>query len=826
MNRIVLNGEWELTGDQFTDVEGLVPGCVHTDLLSKGLIEDPYYRDNEERLMYIGKTDWLYRRVFKVTKESLNKEVVELVCLGLDTFADIVINGREVATTDNMFRQYRFDVKSFLYEGLNTIEINFRSTYPHMEEKVKERYLEITGRDHHRVTGNNYVRKMQCNYGWDWGPMCVTAGIWQDIYIESYDSARIEDVQLIQSHQDGQVTVEAKVNLSDIGQDISVVCEMSFEEELVDVQTCHLSGKCGSASIIVVNPKLWWPNNLGDQLLYDITVKVLNKKGKTLDINTQRIGLRTINLDRHPDVYGESFQFVVNDVPFFAKGANWIPIDTFVTRGTDTFYRELLVAAKEANMNMIRVWGGGLYEKDIFYDICDELGLCVWQDFAFACSAYPVYDEQFVKTFKEEAKDNVIRLRNHPSLALWCGNNEIEAMGNMVSKDGAYGSMSFEEYKYLFDHLIPSVLEDYDGCHDYWPSSPMDDAGNRVNPNDPTRGDAHLWDVWHGRKPFEWYRTCTHRFNSEFGFQSFPEPNVINSFTEESDRNITSYVMEKHQRSPIGNDAILQYMLSWFKLPTSFDMLMWTSQILQGLAIKYAVEHWRRSMPRGMGTLYWQLNDCWPVASWSSIDYTGNYKALHYKAKNFFSPVLISGVEDKDNIRLELHLSNDLREDQSGQVSYIVYGLDGHKVEENEFHMDIEAGQSKEVIKLDLKAVIEDNGGIRNCVVWYGYKVAGEILTDNTTFFERPKHLKLEAASINKSIKQIDETHFTITLTTNKPTFWLWTSIGEQYGRYSDRFFDLYPHQSKVIQMTTDKEMTLEAFGDLLTINSITDTYK
>lgn len=826
MKVITLNGEWELRGNRFKNVKASVPGCVHTDLLDNDLIEDPYYRDNEESLMYIGESDWLYRRVFKVTKADLSDEVVELVCQGLDTFADIVINGQAISSTDNMFRSYRFDVKPYIYEGLNTIEITFRSTYPYMEEKVNERFLEITGRDHHRITGNNYVRKMQCNYGWDWGPMCVTAGIWQDIYIEAYDLTRIEDVQYVQSHSDNEVTVTINANLSGHPQNASVVCEMSFEGTMVELINCELNDNKASGQITIKEPKIWWPNNLGDQPLYEMTLKVLGERGQEIDTKSERIGLRTLVLDRHPDQFGESFQFVVNDVPFFAKGANWIPIDTFVTRGTDIFYRELLEAAKDANMNMIRVWGGGLYEKDIFYEICDELGLCVWQDFAFACSAYPAYDTDFIETFKQEAKDNVIRLRNHPSLALWCGNNEIEAMGNMTSDDGSKGSMTWNEYKYLFDEVIPTIVSSYDGCHDYWPSSPMDDAGNRVNPNDPTKGDAHLWDVWHGRKPFEWYRTCEHRFNSEFGFQSFPEPNVVNSYTTKEDRNITSYVMEKHQRSVIGNDAILQYMLSWFRLPTTFDMLMWTSQILQGLAIKYAVEHWRRSMPRGMGTLYWQLNDCWPVASWSSLDYIGNYKALHYNAKHFFNPVLISGVEDKMKQTLELHLSNDLREDRSGLVSYKVYSLEGHLLEEDTFETCIIAGKSKKVIELELAEVIEGNGGIRNSVVWYGFEVDGEMLSENTTFFERPKHLKLESPNIKSGIKQMDSTHFSVEVTTDRPAFWLWMSMGEQFGQYSERFFDLYPHQSKTIVIRTDQEMTLDTFTQLLTINTITDTYK
>ena len=412
---------------------------------------------------------------------------------------------------------------------------------------------------------------------------------------------------------------------------------VSFKSEALCEKEYDITGEKSSAHIDIADPKLWWPNNLGEQNLYDVAVEIINADGKMIDKNSTRIGLRTLILDRHDDKWGESFQFKVNGVPFFAKGANWIPIDTFITRADEDFYRQILTDAQEANMNFIRVWGGGIYEQDMLYDLCDELGLCVWQDFMFACSAYPVYDDAWLDTFKAEAADNIKRLRSHPSIALWCGNNELEHMGYMITDEvnEETGTMSWAEYKLLFEEVIPEVLDIYDGGHDYWVSSPLTPGANRGEPNDPTRGDAHLWEVWHGRKPFEWYRTCEHRFNSEFGFQSFPEPEVVKSYTLPEDRNITSFIMEKHQRSGIGNDAILQYMLSWFQLPTSFDMLMWASQILQSLAIKYAVEHWRRKMPQGMGTLYWQLNDCWPVASWSSLDYIGNWKALHYSAKRF-----------------------------------------------------------------------------------------------------------------------------------------------------------------------------------------------
>lgn len=828
MKKIILNGKWKASGAQFNSIDATVPGCIHTDLLGNNLIKDPYYRDNETDLMWIGKTDWEYSREFEADNSILMHENIKLVCKGLDTFAKISINNEEIAKTNNMFREYEYDVKGKLKKGTNEILIQFASTYPYMEEKIQERWLTITGINHHRITGNNYVRKMQCNYGWDWGPMCVTAGIWRDIEFVAYNEAKISDIHIKQNHTDNSVVLGIDTTLDDYSDAmLSAKVTLSYNGEIKKEKTIEVKDAKFTIEILIEDPKLWWPNNLGEQNLYDVKVELLDKNNEVVDDNTTKIGLRKLILDRHDDKWGESFQLAVNDVPFFAKGANWIPIDTFVTRGSEEFYRQLLKDAKEANMNCIRVWGGGIYEQDIFYDLCDEYGLCVWQDFMFACSAYPVYDDEFMATFKHEAIDNIKRLRSHPCLALWCGNNELEHMGNMITDevDEENGTMNWNEYKLLFEDVIPTLLNEHDGQHDYWVSSSHTPGDNRGEPNDPTRGDAHLWEVWHGRKPFEWYRTCEHRFNSEFGFQSFPEPSVVNSYTEKEDRNITSFIMEKHQRSGIGNDAILQYMLSWFKLPTSFDMLLWTSQILQSLAIKYAVEHWRRSMPQGMGTLYWQLNDCWPVASWSSIDYIGNWKALHYSAKKFFSPILISGVEDKEKFTVEMHLSNDTLKQQSGKVEWCLYNLSGKLVGKEIFDAEIDANTSNIIKVVDLSDEIKKAGGVRNVVLFYYFKVDNKIISENTTYFERPKHMKLQKSVIKTQISKIKDKMFEVVISSDKPCLWVWLDITDKKAKYSDRFFDMDGARNKKVEITLEQDITLKDFQNDLRISSIIDTY-
>lgn len=826
MHKTSLNGSWTAYGADFKDIAAVVPGCIHTDLMENGLIEDPYYRDNETGLMWIGQTDWTYERAFHVDESLLIHKHVNLVCHGLDTFARIYVNENEVIETDNMFRTWECDVKPYLRAGENGIKIVFASTYPYMEEKIRERWLTITGINHHRITGSNYVRKMQCNYGWDWGPMCVTAGIWRDIEIEAYDSAKIEDVHIRQKHGRDRVDVHVETNLSHFTHDdFQVRVTVGFAGETVGTRTYDATEEKSDTVLTITEPKLWWPNNLGEQNLYDVKVELIHACDR-IDEKAIRIGLRTLVLDRHGDEWGESFQFKINGVPFFAKGANWIPIDTFVTRGGRDFYRQLLTDAGKANMNFIRVWGGGIYEQDVFYELCDELGLCVWQDFMFACSAYPVYDEKYINTFRREAIDTIKRLRPHPCLALWCGNNEIEQMGNMVTEepDRRVGTMNRKEYSLLFEDIIPGLIGEYDGEHDYWISSPHTPGKYGNDPNEPAAGDAHLWDVWHGRKPFEWYRTCEHRFNSEFGFQSFPEPDVVYGFTQPEDRNITSYVMEKHQRSGIGNDAIVQYMLSWFRLPAGFDMLLWTSQILQSLAIKYAVEHWRRKMPQGMGTLYWQLNDCWPAASWSSIDYTGNWKALHYSARKFFSPILLSGVEDNKNLTVDLYLSNDTLVEQKGRIQWTLYNFNGQIEDSGGFDAAIRANSSSMVMRLDVSAQIQKAGGIRDVVLFYSYIMDGRTISENTALFTRPKHMKLQKPIFDTKIIKTGDTDFDITISSDKPALWVWPEIEGMRAKYSDRFFDMGVNRPKTVSVTVD--MTLEEFRKALRIYSIADTYR
>ncbi|MCF7854609.1 MAG: hypothetical protein K9N51_07425, partial [Candidatus Pacebacteria bacterium] len=546
--------EWNVRqeDDESAPCRASVPGCVHMDLMREGRIEDPFYRDNETDLMWVGEKTWIYERTFMVDSALLRRTCILLQCEGLDTLATIEINGQTVGSANNMFRLWEYDIRDALREGENTIAVRFDSALSYGREQQSGDRYKWCGGAAHRLDGGNQVRKEQCNFGWDWGPMCVTCGIWRPIRVLAMDIVRLTDVQIHQYHApSGDVELDVALTVDQVDRSVPLQAHVSvcYEGETVAKQSgLELTNGRGWVSLHIPDPHLWWPNGMGDQHLYTVWVELQDATGRDLDRAEKRVGLRTLELVQKLDQWGQSFYFAANGVPFYAKGANWIPGDVFQARMTDERYRYLLESARHANMNMLRVWGGGIYEEDAFYNMCDELGLCVWQDFMFACACYPAEDDTFMDNCREEFVQNVRRLRHHPSLAIWCGNNELEQM-HVMNDDGSDGKMKWVDYSRLFDMLIPSVLRDEDPDRPYIPSSEHSPVGNREDSSNPNWGDAHLWSVWHGRQPFEWYRTTFHRFCSEFGFQSFPEPLTVDTYTLPKDRNITSPVMEHQQRS-------------------------------------------------------------------------------------------------------------------------------------------------------------------------------------------------------------------------------------------------------------------------------------
>lgn len=853
MNYLSLDGDWTLRpaddgGNPEIPADGMravVPGCVHTDLLRERIIEDPYYRDNELSQMWIGETDWLFTRTFRVDSELLAHERVELVCEGLDTLAEVTVNGRTLGRVENAFRTWRFDVSSVLVAGENTIEIRFDAPVPEAARRSESEFYWHTGIGAERLLGVNHLRKSQCNFGWDWGPRCATSGIWRPIRIVAFNGGRLTDLRVVQeslSDEAAELTVHVTSELagggsrSNDGIPSTVRVRAQLDGGDVAVGTAAIAGAAANVSLHIVEPELWWPNGSGEQKMYTISCDLLDGQGQVLDRLEKRIGLRTVRLVRESDEWGESFYFEVNGRPVFAKGANWIPADTFVTRVSIEHYRRLLQSAADANMNMLRVWGGGIYEEDFFYDLCDELGLLVWHDFMFACAAYPTHEE-FLENIKEEADEQIRRLRHHPSLALWCGNNELEQIHPCIG-DGdearAGGAMTWEAYTHLFDELLAGRVAELDAGRAYWPSSPHTPGAKRGDANDPNSGDAHLWMVWHGRQPFEAYRECEHRFNSEFGFQSFPEPAAVAKYAAPGERNITSRIMEHHQRSPIGNDTIVQYMLEWFQLPAREDMVLWTSQILQGLAVTYGVEHWRRSAPRGMGTIYWQLNDCWPVASWSSIDWEGRWKALHYMAVRAYAPLLLSTIVDDEAGTITLYVTSDEPQPCRTDVQWKMWTVDGECIALGVEDIDVPAAGTVEVVSLEFDEQIEQLGA--HSLIFFGTLTRdGHIESDAMATFLRPKHLDLRDPGLR--VQRLPEKsgaadaagyRETWTIEADKPALWVWPDLPGYDLRYSDRFFHLEPGtpRSVVVGARTAEAAT---YGDwrkaVGRVYSLFDTY-
>jgi beta-mannosidase len=635
-----LHDNWNMRNvSEKTFLPAKVPGSVYNDLLINKKMEDPFWRDNEDKARKIMENDFEYTSTFKADENLFNCDKIILRCNGLDTLADIFLNEKLVAKTNNMHRTYEFDVTKNLTRGENSLRIVFSSSVLFMREADAKYKLDGSS---DCTKGFPHLRKAHCMAGWDWGARLPDAGIWRDIELLGINEARIDSVYVTQKHKKNQVDLQVDVKIDSVsssgdGSSDSFDWEISITDPNGKTETYKKSPK----KITLKNPMLWWPNGYGKQHLYTVSVRLFSQ-GKEIDSWQKRIGLRTMTINTQKDKWGNAFAQEVNGVKMFAMGADYIPEDNIFSRITAERTRTLLEQCTAANFNSIRVWGGGYYLDDFFYDACDELGLVIWQDFMFACAVYDLSPE-FDQNIRAEVIDNVKRIRHHASLGLWCGNNEME----MFVKQGQWVTRPKDaaDYIKMYEYIFPQVLAEYDPETFYWPSSPSS-GGSFDEPNDPNRGDVHYWDVWHGNKPFTDYQNYFFRYLSEFGFQSFPCLKTVESFTLPEDRNIFSWVMEKHQRNNAANGKIMNYMSQTFLYPTNFDVLLYASQLLQAEAIKYGVEHFRRNRGRCMGAVYWQLNDIWPVASWASIDYFGRWKALHYYAKRFFQPLMISCKEE------------------------------------------------------------------------------------------------------------------------------------------------------------------------------------
>jgi beta-mannosidase len=821
METIDLGGKWKLREKNGTCEHMVsVPGDVCASLIDLDVIPDPYYRTNEEDLFWVGESDWVYSRTFEVTAEQLSRDVVRLACDGLDTFAEVVVNGQFLGTTDNMFRHWSWSVKDLLKVGENHIQVTFESVLPYIREKQAERPYTSTVERCQIEAGISWVRKEQCNFGWDWGPMCVTYGIWRPIRIEAFDSAKIDDVQLHQKHVDNSVVLTANIVVDTVSDD-ALTCRttLSHQGSLIASTTSSMDDGKAELQLTVENPQLWWPNGLGDQPLYDVQVTLLD--GDTeLDSCEKRIGLRTIELIQNSDQWGESFFFEVNGTPIFGKGGNWIPADTFQSKVTPEIYRRLLEDCAATNMNMIRVWGGGIYEENVFYDLCDEFGLLVWQDFAFGCAGYPTHVPEFMESVDREVEDAVRRIRHHACLAIWCGNNELE-LCRMVNESGDDRRMSEAEYATMFHDHLPELLRTLDPVTPYIPSSPYTPGSIGAECNADASGDQHHWSVWHRYAPISDFRKLFPRFCSEFGIQSYPEPKTVNAYTAEEDRNLCSFVMDQHQRCLDGNEKIMFYVMKFFQMPTSFDNALWLTQLLQAEGIKIAVEHWRRNMGRCRGALYWQINDCWPVASWSSIDYYGRWKALQYHSKRFFEPVMVSGVEDPNERMVSIHVSNDLATEFTGQLCWTATDETGMVIDSETIEVTAEAFAAVNPTDLPYDR-ITNHGNERACWLWLELMQDGVTVSKNMLTLAPPKHLNLVDPELQTVVTESDN-GFTVEVSSNAVAMWAWLELDGVDATYSDNFVCIRPEHGMTVLVQTEESLTLEEFNSRLRARSLHD---
>lgn len=820
---VPLNTGWQFHEVGKTDwMPATVPGCVHTDLIANKVIEDPFYRDNEKRLQWIGKTNWIYQLSFDVSDETLKRQNIELVFQGLDTYANVLINGKPVLDADNMFRTWRVSVKDLLKRGGNVLQITFRSPINEILPLMAKLDYELPASNDQGEKTSPYTRKAPYQYGWDWGPRFVTSGIWRPVELDAWDNARINDLQIKQdslSKEKADLTSVVEINAT-APTDATIEIRNAADNKVLATKPAKLT--IGNNRIAVdfsiANPKLWYPVGLGEQALYTFKADLVVNK-KTIDERSKRTGLRTIELRQKPDEYGISFEFIVNGIPVFGHGANWIPADIFPTRITKDKYKTLLTSVRDANMNMLRVWGGGIYEDDYFYDLADEMGILVWQDFMFACSMYPG-DKAFLDNVRHEAIDNVKRLRDHPSIVIWVGNNEIETAwqhwGGWKDKNPSH---VWDDYLKIFLRLLPEVLEEYDPSRPYWQSSPS--SNFQADSEFQGIGDTHYWQVWHASKPFSEYEKQFPRFMSEYGFQSFPEIETIKSYTTAEDRaSIETPVMLAHQRHPRGNQLVREYMLRDYNQPKDFESFLYVSQVLQAEGIKLGAEHLRRLMPRNMGSLYWQANDTWPVASWSSMDYFGRWKALMFYTKRFYAPTAVSMHVDDGT--MNFFVVSDSPESKQAELTVGLVDLSGKPISTKKVDISVEPLKGKAYLSMPVAELLAGHDE-KTVVILADLKVNGRSVSTNQYYFKPFKEMAFTKPVIKTDVAA-STNGFKITVSSDRVARAVYLS-GVNDGAFTDNYFDVIPGRPVEVQFRNNSKMSVEEFRRSLNVRSLVDAF-
>lgn len=817
INKIDLGGKWKFRQEglsKWNDAD--VPGCVHLDLMKNGIISDPYYRDNENFVQWIGNTGWEYKKTFLISDTLFKYRHIELVSKGLDTYASVYLNDSLIISADNMFMDWFANIKPILRIGANTIRVVF----PSVVKENADRYQKLP----YKLPGDEKVvcRKAAYHFGWDWGPTLITSGIWKPVYIRYWNFVNVRSVQYIQKKLTDSVAIVSAVmvvtsDVPDIG-----TFRITENSNLLAEERISLSSGINVVrfDFSISNPRKWWPNGLGEPYLYPLQHEVVFA-GRIVGKGTTNIGLRTIRLIQQLDSTGRSFYFKLNDVPVFMKGANYIPQDNFLSRVTDSAYRELIQSAVQANMNMLRVWGGGVYEKDIFYDLCDQYGILVWQDFMFANAMYPGTPE-FIKSVQGEVTQQIVRLRNHPCIALWCGNNEIEEGWKNWgwSKQYKYSTEDstqiWRNYLTTFGPAITSAVSRFDTLRPYIMTSPRHGWGRKESL---TEGDMHYWGVWWGKAPFENYEKNTGRFMSEYGFQGFPSLTTLNKITLPADRELNSPVLKSHQKHPTGFELIDEYMNRDYRKPKNFESYAYVSQLLQAAGMKTAIEAHRRAKPYCMGTLFWQFNDCWPVISWSAMDYYGMKKAFFYDLKKEFATVLVSAVTDSGYCKIFV-VSDSLMSFQAN-LNLTLLDFHGKSYFKKVIPVNSEKNSSQLIFQSKISDILSTND-LTSLVLSMELVSGNKTIAKNLKYFVPVKDLKLPRPLIRKSVRKIDSGYL-ITLSTDKLAKDIMLSTTVK-GEYSDNYFDLLPGEEVHIGFRT-KIQPLD-FIKSLKVQTLIDSYE
>ena len=772
-----------------------IPGNIHLDLFNNHLIPDPFYGKNEKELSWIETKNWEYKTTFLCNESQFNTNNITLEFEGLDTYSEVWINDQKVAQTDNMFLNYKLNIKPFIKKGKNKLYVKFYAAKNQAQLKSKNSQYPLPGEE--RV----FVRKAQYQFGWDWAPKLTSCGIWKPARIHFENETKISELQSIQKElKKEKAEIGLRIKLNNYSPSATYEVELNltgleFQYELK--KRIQLSDSIFSIPIKIENPKIWWCNERGEQNLYTCQINLL-KEGELIEKKEIKIGLREIELQKVNDGFGNSFTFSLNKEKIFAKGANLVPLDVYLPRVKKEEYESLIQLAISSHMNMIRVWGGGIYENEEFYDLCDKYGILVWQDFMFACAMYPG-DSAFIKNVEEEIKQQVIRLRNHPSLALWCGNNEnIEGWYNWGwQKQFGYSAEDslkiINDYNYLFEKRIPEILRDLDSGRIYHPSSPALGWGRKESY---LKEDVHYWGVWWGMEPFENYEKKTGRFVSEYGFQSLPDYSQLKKFIPENELNLNSESVKSHQKHPTGFETIIAYMKSYYPVPDNIEDFAYVSQLLQAQAMKTAIESHRKKMPYCMGSLLWQLNDCWPVISWSIIDHYGKPKAAYYQTKKSFKKTILHSALKKDSI--QIYAISDEQTLNSGKLKIQLFSPKGTMIYEKNISVTIPANNSTIIATLSTTQIKEFN---HQLILKTSLSSNENTLDETIFYFQKPMEMNLKPSKIK--LKKVNEESLQLECVDylSKDIF-----LSSENLEFEENFFDLIPGETKIIKIKNKKE--------------------